>query len=142
MARTDAGEDLVARYRENYRFRDGVHVTEEMVIRHWELECRLRTELLCSSPQERWEVFEEGYDRLHSELSWLDRRQGEPTPAELADRYAKWVEVIGRGNDRRARIRAVLGPFGPARCDDPPQPRGSRHSSPPRWSDNFHLRES
>ena len=58
------GSDLGGRYRNNYGISDDSILTEEMILRHWELEQCLRLELKNWKPSERWEVFERCYSML------------------------------------------------------------------------------
>lgn len=90
-----AARGTVERYRANYGLRADGSVTVEKVSRHWDLERWLRTELLESTPDTRWTVFERCYSQLYAELHWLNSEEAEPTPSELANRYAKWTEIIG-----------------------------------------------
>jgi SAM-dependent methyltransferase len=71
-----------------------VKLTEDMVLQHWELERRLTQELLASSADERWEVFERCYSTLYRELDWLNvvSDEDEQTSAEL---YGDWPAYIG-----------------------------------------------
>ncbi len=80
--------DLIDRYRSNYNFRDDLELTEEQIRRHLELERRLTAELLASSRDERWEVFERCYGELYQELPWLN--EGAPERA-LED----WPALVG-----------------------------------------------
>jgi 2-polyprenyl-3-methyl-5-hydroxy-6-metoxy-1,4-benzoquinol methylase len=91
---TPTGPELVARYRRNYNIPEEFPLTEEMVLHHWKLERSLRDELLSSTPDTRWEVFEKCYGRLYQELDWLNEQAKPPEIApELA--YANWLDLLG-----------------------------------------------
>lgn len=88
------GQELIDRYKKNYDMPSDAEITEEMILRHWELEKRLTKELLTSTPQNRWEIFERCYSTLYSEIWWLNEFAGAcalPPP----QRYRNWVELIG-----------------------------------------------
>ncbi|HYW21789.1 MAG TPA: class I SAM-dependent methyltransferase [Nodularia sp. (in: cyanobacteria)] len=87
------GSELVSRYKRNYRIPTDVEITEEMILHHWDLEKKLTKDLLESTPESRWEVFEQAYTLLYSELKWLNQIPGDTkTPAE---KYKTWVKSIG-----------------------------------------------
>jgi SAM-dependent methyltransferase len=87
------GEQLVQRYKDNFHLPRETPLTEEMVLWHWGLEKSLRDELLASSAQNRWEVFERCYSTLYGELYWLNQfsSQSENDVGEFAD----WFDIIG-----------------------------------------------
>lgn len=87
------GIELVNRYKRNYGMPADTEVTEEMILHHWDLEKKLTKELLESTPTSRWEVFEQAYTLLYSELEWLNKLPEDTrSPAE---KYKTWVETIG-----------------------------------------------
>ncbi|HLO83784.1 MAG TPA: class I SAM-dependent methyltransferase [Nostocaceae cyanobacterium] len=87
------GTELITRYKHNYHIPDQVAITEEMILKHWELEKRMVKELLASKPDNRWEVFEQAYTVLYSELEWLNQLPGDTrSPTE---KYQTWVETVG-----------------------------------------------
>jgi len=90
-----SGQELIDRYKRNYGIPLESDITEGMILRHWELERRLRGELLESTPDNRWDVFERCYGELYGELCWLT----ELTNAIQADpphvRFGNWVNLIG-----------------------------------------------
>ncbi|HLA42756.1 MAG TPA: methyltransferase domain-containing protein [Aggregatilineales bacterium] len=91
------GEELVLRYKANYGISDDVIVTETMILQHWTLEKRLRHDLLASTPENRWEVFEKAYDELYSDISWLTELTN--SGSEIDDRvsaYHLWERIIGK----------------------------------------------
>jgi SAM-dependent methyltransferase len=63
---------LVDRYRRKFGLSAQSAVNEQMVLKHWELERRLTNELLSSTPDERWGVFERCYTTLYHECPWLN----------------------------------------------------------------------
>jgi SAM-dependent methyltransferase len=90
-----SGPELVRRYRDNYGIPDDAPVTEEMALRHWTLERRLTNELLASTAERRWEVFERCYTTLYAELEWLNEFSG-AARGESADEGADdWIRLIG-----------------------------------------------
>lgn len=91
------GPELVQRYKDNYGMPEDSPVTEEMILRHWELEKQLRFQLLESSPDNRWEVFERCYSQLYHELEWLNtysHADEEDISPEVL--YANWLDIIGK----------------------------------------------
>ena len=87
---------LIERYQSNYGISPGSLITEEMILRHWELEKSLRKELLESNANERGDVFAACYSRLYSELEWLNRLTDSQRKESPAIRYATWLSVIGQ----------------------------------------------
>jgi 2-polyprenyl-3-methyl-5-hydroxy-6-metoxy-1,4-benzoquinol methylase len=111
--------NLVARYKENYGMLERSAISHEMVMHHWDLERRLREELLNSGVQNRAEAYAHCYTQLYQQLPWLNdftnTEAGVPDPA----RYAMWVAAIGSpsmkifeigaGQGRMLRYLASLG---------------------------------
>ena len=90
------GEELVHRYKENYGISDDEVVTEAMILQHWTLEKRLRNDLLTSTPENRWEVFEKAYDELYSEIAWLTALTNSDSGIEEDyDAFHLWEQIIG-----------------------------------------------
>jgi 2-polyprenyl-3-methyl-5-hydroxy-6-metoxy-1,4-benzoquinol methylase len=87
------GDELVRRYRTIYEIPSDTPVTEQMVRRHWDLERRLTAELLRSTPQDRWSVFERCYATLYRELPWLNTEAAGGTSDEAA--YDEWPTYLG-----------------------------------------------
>lgn len=85
----------VERYKAYYRFPAGLVITPDMIAHHWSLERELTERLLSSTSEDRWQVFEDSYGRLYSELPWLNEwvELADDTPA--ADRYESWVQLMG-----------------------------------------------
>ena len=63
-----SGQELINHYKSNYQISDNIDISEEMILRHWELEKRLRKQLLKSTPENRWGTFDRYYSTLYSEL--------------------------------------------------------------------------
>ncbi len=82
-------DDAVARYRSNYNL--GPEIGREHVVRHVELEGALTRQLLESSPENRWSVFENAYDTLYKELGWLNQAE-DPVDDEI--RFAAWRKLL------------------------------------------------
>lgn len=87
------GEVLITRYKQNYRIATEFPITEEMILSHWDLEQRLTKRLLESNTQDRWQVFEECYSALYSELDWLNEAISEDE--SLKTLYSDWQCFIG-----------------------------------------------
>jgi 2-polyprenyl-3-methyl-5-hydroxy-6-metoxy-1,4-benzoquinol methylase len=90
------GQELIYRYKKNFNIPTNAEVTEEMILRHWELEKRLTKELLASNPENRWEVFERCYSTLYGELEWLNRLIGTDSTIPPSQLYKDWVYLIGQ----------------------------------------------
>lgn len=99
MMEEKKGAELVRAYAVNYRLPPD-SVTEEMVMRHWNLERDLTNELLQSSPDERWETFERCYGKLYGELQWLNELPRTTDSTDPSDLYAGVVGLI-KPEDRR-----------------------------------------
>lgn len=89
------GEELIRRYMDNYHMSEDAEITEDMILRHWVLEKRLAEELLESTSENRWQVFDECYTKLYSELEWLNRLVGTPGPVDQSERYMSWAAELG-----------------------------------------------
>jgi len=148
------GQDLVRRYRRNYRISADCAVTEEMVLKHWQLEKSLRRELLESHPDNRWAVFENCYSRLYNELDWLNHSVGSVGGPAPAERYSNWIDAIGSppkkiyevGSGKGELISFLAGRGFECRATEITQERGERWSGTlPNltWSitDGIHLDE-
>src|SRR5438552_15929883 len=89
------GLDIVNRYKKNYSISEESLITKEMVLQHWDLERKLTKELLASTRESRWEVFEKSYTTLYHELAWLNKLVHEKINTSLKLRYSRWVDAIG-----------------------------------------------
>ena len=96
MKREPSGRALITRYREHYGIPEDVSLSEDMILRHWDLEKRLRHELLNSTSENRWDVFEASYTRLYAELEWLNRLCGQACAGDIhANEYRNWLGILG-----------------------------------------------
>ena len=66
-----------------------------MILAHWKLERQLARELLESTPENRWEVFERCYTRFYSELEWIHRLLGQGKTTLPNEKYKIWLKTIG-----------------------------------------------
>lgn len=110
---------LIARYRENYKVVEGVPISYEMIMQHWDLERRLRDELLGSDADGRAKAYVQCYTKLYKELPWLNDFPGPGASVPDRLKYAIWVAAIGpaprkifeigAGQGRMLRYLASLG---------------------------------
>lgn len=140
---------IVARYNRIYHLNPGV-VGYSHVIRHWNLERRLTSELLSTTKQNRWDVFERCYTELYANLDWLNRSEDE-APAET---LGQWKYLISSGSKvfEIGSGKAVLLKYLRANgCDcvatEITRERGSHHASAAddlEWqsTDGIHLAQS
>jgi SAM-dependent methyltransferase len=103
------GEELVRRYKLNYAIPADATITEDMVLHHWNLEKRLRIQLLESSPSNRRQVFRQCYGTLYAELDWLNR----VVPNLYTKRriYEDWVSIIGDPPKKIYEVGSGKGDF-------------------------------
>ena len=90
------GQELISRYRRNYHIPTSAEITEDMILRHWQLERRLAIELLKSTPENRWQVFERCYSMLYSELEWLNQFLDVDTKQPPTQLHKEWMDLIGK----------------------------------------------
>lgn len=90
------GQELINRYKRNYKISDDVFISEKMILNHWQLEKKMRNRLLESSSEKRWETFEECYTILYKELEWLNKYSGSGSNVSSKKLYAKWPFIIGK----------------------------------------------
>jgi len=96
------GSELIERYKNNYCIAPDAPISEEMILRHWELEKELTQKLLESTPENRFEVFEECYSKLYSELIWLNEYVKKNIPYSTMDRgFRIWLTLIGAPSTQR-----------------------------------------
>jgi len=107
------GKKLINRYKANYSIPPEARITEEMILNHWKLEKRLTKELLESTSENRWKVFEHCYTKLYSELDWLNRfvEEDEKTTEPLDKKYKNWIEIIGEPPQKIYEIGSGRGEF-------------------------------
>ena len=89
------GQELINRYKGNYKISDDVLISEDMILKHWQLEKALRIRLLESTPENRWETFEKCYTMLYKELEWLNKYSKSGSNVSPEKLYAKWPLIIG-----------------------------------------------
>ena len=104
------GQELIECYKKNYNMSVDAEVTEEMILRHWELEKRLARELLESNPENRWEVFERCYSTLYGELEWLNRlMHADVNASSRLLSFKNWGYLIGQPPKRIYEIGSGKG---------------------------------
>jgi SAM-dependent methyltransferase len=90
------GLELIERYKKNYHIAPEAPISEEMILRHWELEKELTQELLRSSSENRFKVFENCYSKLYSELKWLNECEKKAIPYSIREHdFQIWKTLIG-----------------------------------------------
>ncbi|OBH31739.1 SAM-dependent methyltransferase [Mycobacterium sp. E342] len=89
------GNKLIARYKKTYSIPAEVTITEQMILDHWKLEKQLTSELLRSTPGDRWQTFNRCYTRLYSELGWLNQFSNLADPRSPQERFGGWLDLIG-----------------------------------------------
>ncbi len=89
------GKELIARYKSNYGIPDRIQISEEMILRHWELEKQLAQDLLKSKSHDRFETTVRCYNRLYSELYWLNSPILEESPLIQEKVLSVWKHLIG-----------------------------------------------
>jgi 2-polyprenyl-3-methyl-5-hydroxy-6-metoxy-1,4-benzoquinol methylase len=90
------GQELIDRYKKNYNMSAEDEITEEMVLKHWELENSLTSELLKSTSENRWEVSDRCYTTLYSELWWLNKFTGTSSKLSPSIIYRNIIKLIGQ----------------------------------------------
>ena len=75
-AKEPRGQELIKRYKLNYNISNDIDISEDMILRHWELEKNLTKQLMESSNENRWETFDRCYTKLYSELDWINKFSG------------------------------------------------------------------
>jgi len=89
------GQELINRYKKKYSISHDADISEEMILKHWELEKRLTKQLLESMHENRWETFDRCYTILYSELSWINKFIGS-SAITSTKQDAIWPILIGR----------------------------------------------
>ena len=146
------GQQLIRRYKKHYGIPVDAQVTEEMILRHWELEKRLTTELLASNPDNRWQVFQRCYNTLYGELEWLNQLIGADVKTPPSRLHENWLYLIGQppkrvyeiGSGKGEMITYLASRGFECKATEISQERGQRHTpdSPNlSWgiSDGVHL---
>jgi cyclopropane fatty-acyl-phospholipid synthase-like methyltransferase len=111
--------ELITRYKENYKMVERFPITYDMIIYHWDLERRLRDELLNSDASSRVEAYARCYSELYKELPWLNDFTNIQPDVPDSVRFTTWVAAIGAppkkifeigaGQGRMLRYLASLG---------------------------------
>lgn len=102
------GQELIERYRKNYSLSADFDITEEKILKHWELEKRLTRELLDSTPDNRWKTFDHCYTTLYSELPWLNEPFLDNT-SNKQSMFEVWQYVIRKPPQRIYEIGSGKG---------------------------------
>ena len=89
------GYHLVSRYKKTYQIADEIDISEEMILKHWELEKKLAKKLRESTEETRWNTFEQCYTELYSELDWLNRDIGTSGGKYSQKKYMIWPFLLG-----------------------------------------------
>ena len=138
-------EKLCRKYAEHYSLKQ---VTTEQMLYHWDSERRLRRELLAATPENRWQVFDEGYSRHYRELTWL---QAGADAAAAKSNWQEWLDLIGEkpkkvfeiGSGRGALIKALAAAGHDCTATEITRERGERwvEDQSVRWhtTDGVHL---
>jgi len=103
------GLELISRYKKFYHIPANADITEDMILRHWEMEKRLTKELMGSNAENRWETFERCYSTLFSELEWLNQFVETDNKISPYKRYRDWVYLIGKPPKRIYEIGSGKG---------------------------------
>ncbi|KZS62568.1 SAM-dependent methyltransferase [Mycobacterium ostraviense] len=90
------GNKLISRYKKTYGIPAEVHITEQMILAHWDLEKELTAELRQSNPEDRWDTFDHCYTRLYAELEWLNQFAGKADPQTPHEKFGRWLDLIGQ----------------------------------------------
>ncbi|AMK78376.1 hypothetical protein A1342_06015 [Methylomonas methanica] len=149
------GQELINRYRANYGIPKEVNLTEEDILEHWNLELQLTKQLLESSRDNRWEIFEKSYTTLYTQLEWLNKfiDKRNPTPPNVL--YKDWAYLIGTQPQKiyevgsgRAEMISYLAKLGhQCKATEITRERGKKHTSTKldnlKWgiSDGVHLEQ-
>lgn len=105
------GQELVDQYKAAYHLPDSIAISEEMALKHWQLEKELTQKLLQSAPERRWETFEECYTTLYAELPWLNLIRDSGSIPDLEMYYSDWLSVIGPPPKRVYEVGSGRGSF-------------------------------
>ena len=107
-----ATDEVIERYRQNYGLSDSIGATH--VEQHRALETELTQRLWKSTPQNRWQVFDDCYTELYKGLPWLNESGTEsrwktagPWPRLLKNKST--ILEVGSGAGELIRQLASLG---------------------------------
>ncbi len=147
------GQELINRYRWNYGLPMNMHLTEDMILKHWDLEKQLTKQLLESTADNRWEVFERCYTTLYSQLEWLNKYIDKNKEISAEILYQDWADLIGAPSKKvyevgsgRGEMISYLASLGhECKATEITRERGEKHVSSEldnlEWgvSDGIHL---
>ena len=100
------GKELIYKYKENYHISKDEAITEEMILKHWELEKNLTRQLLNSNSENRWTIFEECYSNLYNEVKWLNKTENQLDKSIF---FKNWVNLIGHSPQKVYEIGSGKG---------------------------------
>ncbi len=83
---------VVGRYCENYGIPLSHAISIDRIRDHWNLERKLRSDILGSGSDVRWQVSDRAYSQLYELLAWHD---GVSQTIAGVDDYRDWLSVIG-----------------------------------------------
>jgi 2-polyprenyl-3-methyl-5-hydroxy-6-metoxy-1,4-benzoquinol methylase len=90
------GQELIDRYKKNYKIPPENDITEEMILKHWELEKNLTKQILESNSVDRWEITDRSYTTLYRELWWLNKCANSNNKLPPSIVYRNLIEIIGQ----------------------------------------------
>jgi SAM-dependent methyltransferase len=94
--------ELLERYVRNYGLDSAPPNGVDDVRFHFDLETRLTQELLASTAEDRWDVFNRAYSELYEKLPWLSQSGGTPDPE-------RWERLIGPAPRRVYEVGSGAG---------------------------------
>jgi SAM-dependent methyltransferase len=103
------GKELIERYKSNYGISADALITEEMILQHWELEKTYTRQLLSSTPQNRWEIFERCYTGLYESLPWLNTLVLQTEKANRTEDFEDWKALLGQPPQRIYEVGSGKG---------------------------------
>ncbi|WP_048118526.1 class I SAM-dependent methyltransferase [Methanosarcina vacuolata] len=89
------GQELIDRYKKNYHMSAEDDITEEMILKHWNLEKTLTSEILKSNSENRWEITDRCYTTLYRELWWLNKFTNSNNNISPSIKYKNIIEILG-----------------------------------------------
>ena len=90
------GQELINRYKKNFHIPKEVVISEEMILKHWELEKNLTRQLWESTQNNRWETFDMCYTKLYSDLDWLNKFVDSANVVISPEmKYSMWPIILG-----------------------------------------------
>lgn len=92
-------QDLVARYKRKFHIAADYPLSEEMVRQHWDLERQLARELLESTRENRWDVFERAYTALYKGCPWLNEAEEDATTRDDDLDFKHFMTLLGGPQD-------------------------------------------